>query len=198
MFRPSHTADAAPARSRASSSGSATCWPTGADSCGVASAPPGSWVAPGISTSCPDNRIYRQQWELLVSDKLSEAIDHWYDSGLDDLSRRACTVPSGHPTSRRRVHALGLGVQSCWHPSSACPSVTTPGRTSRSLRSLAPSGTPCTPRMSPLAWSPANIDSRPLYYRGGLGGRGWKLGGRNSKPGDWSGPHGPKSITLPR
>ena len=33
----------------------------------------------------PDNPLYRQQWELLVSDKLSEAIDHWYDSGLDDL-----------------------------------------------------------------------------------------------------------------
>ena len=33
----------------------------------------------------PQNRIYSTQWELLVSDKLSEAIDHWYDSGLDDL-----------------------------------------------------------------------------------------------------------------
>jgi 4-hydroxy-tetrahydrodipicolinate synthase len=33
----------------------------------------------------PDNRLYSAQWELLVSDKLSEAIDHWYDSGLDEL-----------------------------------------------------------------------------------------------------------------
>jgi 4-hydroxy-tetrahydrodipicolinate synthase len=33
----------------------------------------------------PDNRLYSAQWDLLVSDKLSEAIDHWYDSGLDDL-----------------------------------------------------------------------------------------------------------------
>jgi 4-hydroxy-tetrahydrodipicolinate synthase len=33
----------------------------------------------------PDNRLYSAQWELIVSDKLSEAIDHWYDSGLDDL-----------------------------------------------------------------------------------------------------------------
>jgi 4-hydroxy-tetrahydrodipicolinate synthase len=33
----------------------------------------------------PDNRLYGTQWNLLVSDKLSEAIDHWYDSGLDDL-----------------------------------------------------------------------------------------------------------------
>jgi 4-hydroxy-tetrahydrodipicolinate synthase len=33
----------------------------------------------------PDNRVYSAQWDLLASDKLSEAIDHWYDSGLDDL-----------------------------------------------------------------------------------------------------------------
>ncbi len=32
-----------------------------------------------------DNKLYSAQWDLLVSDKLSEAIDHWYDSGLDDL-----------------------------------------------------------------------------------------------------------------
>lgn len=34
----------------------------------------------------PDNKVYSEQWQLLVSDKLSEAIDHWYDSGLDDLT----------------------------------------------------------------------------------------------------------------
>jgi 4-hydroxy-tetrahydrodipicolinate synthase len=33
----------------------------------------------------PDNRVYSAQWDLLVTDKLSEAIDHWYDSGLDEL-----------------------------------------------------------------------------------------------------------------
>ena len=33
----------------------------------------------------PDNRLYTEQWDLIVSDKLSEAIDHWYDSGLDEL-----------------------------------------------------------------------------------------------------------------
>jgi len=33
----------------------------------------------------PSNKPYTAQWELLVSDKLSEAIDHWYDSGLDEL-----------------------------------------------------------------------------------------------------------------
>ena len=33
----------------------------------------------------PDNRMYRGQWDLLVSDKISEAIDQWYESGLDDL-----------------------------------------------------------------------------------------------------------------
>jgi 4-hydroxy-tetrahydrodipicolinate synthase len=33
----------------------------------------------------PDNHLYSEQWDLLVSDKLSEAIDHWYDAGLDDL-----------------------------------------------------------------------------------------------------------------
>ena len=33
----------------------------------------------------PANKLYSTQWDLLVSDKLSEAIDHWYESGLDDL-----------------------------------------------------------------------------------------------------------------
>ena len=33
----------------------------------------------------PGNKIYSAQWDLLVSDKLSQAIDHWYDSGLDEL-----------------------------------------------------------------------------------------------------------------
>lgn len=33
----------------------------------------------------PNHRVYREQWELLMSNKLSEAVDHWYDSGLDDL-----------------------------------------------------------------------------------------------------------------
>jgi 4-hydroxy-tetrahydrodipicolinate synthase len=33
----------------------------------------------------PNHRLYSEQWELLASDKLSDAIDHWYDSGLDDL-----------------------------------------------------------------------------------------------------------------
>jgi 4-hydroxy-tetrahydrodipicolinate synthase len=32
-----------------------------------------------------DNRLYSAQWDLLATDKLSEAIDHWYDSGLDEL-----------------------------------------------------------------------------------------------------------------
>jgi 4-hydroxy-tetrahydrodipicolinate synthase len=34
----------------------------------------------------PAHKIYSEQWQLLVSDKLSEAIDHWYDSGLDELT----------------------------------------------------------------------------------------------------------------
>jgi 4-hydroxy-tetrahydrodipicolinate synthase len=34
----------------------------------------------------PSNKVYSEQWQLLVSDKLSEAIDHWYDSGLDELT----------------------------------------------------------------------------------------------------------------
>jgi 4-hydroxy-tetrahydrodipicolinate synthase len=34
----------------------------------------------------PGNKIYSEQWQLLLSDKLSEAIDHWYDSGLDELT----------------------------------------------------------------------------------------------------------------
>jgi 4-hydroxy-tetrahydrodipicolinate synthase len=39
----------------------------------------------GYLYELPDNRLYSEQWQLLVSDKLSDAIDHWYDSGLDDL-----------------------------------------------------------------------------------------------------------------
>jgi 4-hydroxy-tetrahydrodipicolinate synthase len=39
----------------------------------------------GYLYETPSNKPYSAQWELLVSDKLSEAIDHWYDSGLDDL-----------------------------------------------------------------------------------------------------------------
>ena len=42
----------------------------------------------GYLYELPDNRIYSAQWDLLVSDKLSEAIDHWYESGLDDLVAR--------------------------------------------------------------------------------------------------------------
>jgi 4-hydroxy-tetrahydrodipicolinate synthase len=33
----------------------------------------------------PGNRLYSEQLQLLLSDKLSEAIDQWYESGLDDL-----------------------------------------------------------------------------------------------------------------
>jgi 4-hydroxy-tetrahydrodipicolinate synthase len=33
----------------------------------------------------PDVPLYRDQWALLVGDQLSDAIDHWYESGLDDL-----------------------------------------------------------------------------------------------------------------
>ncbi len=46
---------------------------------------PGILGGTGYLYERPDMPTYRQQWELLVSDKLSEAIDHWYDSGLDDL-----------------------------------------------------------------------------------------------------------------
>ncbi len=42
----------------------------------------------GYLYELPDNRLYSAQWDLLVSDKLSEAIDHWYESGLDDLVAR--------------------------------------------------------------------------------------------------------------
>jgi 4-hydroxy-tetrahydrodipicolinate synthase len=42
----------------------------------------------GYLYESPDNKIYSAQWDLLVSDKLSEAIDHWYESGLDDLVAR--------------------------------------------------------------------------------------------------------------
>lgn len=39
----------------------------------------------GYLYETPTNKPYSAQWDLLVSDKLSEAIDHWYESGLDDL-----------------------------------------------------------------------------------------------------------------
>jgi len=39
----------------------------------------------GYLYETPGNKPYSTQWDLLVSDKLSEAIDHWYDSGLDEL-----------------------------------------------------------------------------------------------------------------
>ncbi len=39
----------------------------------------------GYLYETPSNKPYSAQWDLLVSDKLSEAIDHWYDSGLDEL-----------------------------------------------------------------------------------------------------------------
>jgi 4-hydroxy-tetrahydrodipicolinate synthase len=56
----------------------------------------GGFVRRGISTGgilggtgylyeTPGDLRYSQQLDLIVSDKLSEAVDHWYDSGLDDL-----------------------------------------------------------------------------------------------------------------
>jgi 4-hydroxy-tetrahydrodipicolinate synthase len=48
-------------------------------------------TAPGILGGAtylyelPDRLVYREQWDLLMANQLSEAVDHWYDSGLDDL-----------------------------------------------------------------------------------------------------------------
>jgi 4-hydroxy-tetrahydrodipicolinate synthase len=33
----------------------------------------------------PDRLVYQEQWQLLVEGRLTEAVDHWYDSGLDEL-----------------------------------------------------------------------------------------------------------------
>ena len=48
-------------------------------------------AAPGILAGVsylydvPGNQLYTEHWNLIMEDKISEAIDFWYDSGLDDL-----------------------------------------------------------------------------------------------------------------
>jgi 4-hydroxy-tetrahydrodipicolinate synthase len=66
----------------------------------------------------PGNRLYSTQWQLLTSDKLSEAIDHWYDSGLDDLvtslhgafGASNLEVPYTHWGSAFKAAAAELGL----------------------------------------------------------------------------------------
>jgi 4-hydroxy-tetrahydrodipicolinate synthase len=66
----------------------------------------------------PDRLVYREQWELLMANKLSEAVDHWYDSGLDDLVtglHRAfgasnVEAPFTHWGSAFKVAAATLGL----------------------------------------------------------------------------------------
>ena len=71
---------------------------------------PGILGGSGYLYELPDNSIYSAQWDLLVSDKLSEAIDHWYESGLDDLVRRPARRVRCFQC-RGRLHPLGLGLQ---------------------------------------------------------------------------------------
>jgi|SRR5271165_40667 len=50
---------------------------------GIASA--GILGGTGYLYELPDKPMYREQWELLASHELEKAVDHWYESGLDDL-----------------------------------------------------------------------------------------------------------------
>ena len=60
----------------------------------------------------PGNKVYSEQWELLVSDKLSEAIDHWYDSGLDELTTSLHRAFGASNVDAPYIK-LGIGVQGC-------------------------------------------------------------------------------------
>ncbi len=76
----------------------------------------------GYLYELPGNRVYSEQWDLLVSDKLSEAIDHWYESGLDDLVARLhsafgasnveATYTHWGSAFKAAAHELGLPVGS--------------------------------------------------------------------------------------
>jgi 4-hydroxy-tetrahydrodipicolinate synthase len=84
----------------------------------------------------PDQRVYREQWDLLVANRLSEAVDHWYDSGLDDLvtglhhafGASNVEAPFTHWGSAFKAAAstLGLGVGSYPRSRPPQPALPTP------------------------------------------------------------------------
>jgi 4-hydroxy-tetrahydrodipicolinate synthase len=90
----------------------------------------------------PTNRLYSAQWDLLVSDKLSEAIDHWYDSGLDDLVsslHRAfgasnVEAPYTHWGSAFKAAARELGLAVGDYPRSRPPQPPLPGEMVTAIR----------------------------------------------------------------
>jgi 4-hydroxy-tetrahydrodipicolinate synthase len=83
----------------------------------------------GYLFEVPTNRLYSAQWDLLVSDKLSEAIDHWYESGLDELVtslHRAfgasnVEAPYSHWGSAFKAAAAELGLPVGDYPRSRPP-----------------------------------------------------------------------------
>jgi 4-hydroxy-tetrahydrodipicolinate synthase len=102
----------------------------------------------------PDNLLYSAQWDLLVTDQLSEAIDHWYDSGLDDLvtsMHRAfgasnVEAPYTHWGSAFKAAASALGLPVGDYPRSRPPQPPLPTdmqaelRTAYEVAGLLPSG----------------------------------------------------------
>ena len=90
----------------------------------------------------PSQRTYSAQWELLVSDKLSEAIDHWYESGLDDLVtslHRAfgasnVEAPYLHWGSAFKAAAAELGLPVGSYPRSRPPQPDLPDPMRRAVR----------------------------------------------------------------
>jgi 4-hydroxy-tetrahydrodipicolinate synthase len=77
----------------------------------------------------PERRVYRDQWELLMANKLSEAVDHWYDSGLDDLvtglhhafGASNVEAPYTHWGSAFKAAAAALGLPVGEYPRSRPP-----------------------------------------------------------------------------
>jgi 4-hydroxy-tetrahydrodipicolinate synthase len=96
----------------------------------------------GYLYDVPDNRLYSAQWELLLSDKLSEAIDHWYDSGLDDLVtslHRAfgasnVEAPYTHWGSAFKAAAAELGLPVGDYPRSRPPQPRLPAEMRTAIR----------------------------------------------------------------
>ena len=122
MFRPSHSGGTAPPRSRTGDLGVRHAGLPGRVPAAGASAAAGILGGSGYLYELPDIRVYSAQWDLLVSDKLSEAIDHWYESGLDDLVARlhgafgASNVEAVYThwgsAFKAAAHVLGLPVGS--------------------------------------------------------------------------------------
>ncbi|MHB8662079.1 MAG: dihydrodipicolinate synthase family protein [Acidimicrobiales bacterium] len=89
----------------------------------------------GYLYELPANPVYSAQWDLLVSDKLSEAIDHWYDSGLDDLvtslhrafGASIADATYTHWGSAFKAAAAELGLPVGGYPRSRPPQPALPG-----------------------------------------------------------------------